>query len=309
MIAFQVNGTPVPQPSNQDLEESYTRLKSVWRVAKEFGLRGQTVHKRLVRFRGRRLGSNELTEYEKRRIMELYNDGFVRGDGKLNALVSELGRSKQTVCRWARQHGFTSMHRKMSEDLASENSRRVSFAWKNGRHPKGMLGKKHSDKTKKLISILGTGRKRSQASLLKAAKTRHANNTMYTPRTNATWKAAWREVGGRRIFFRSRWEANYARFLEHLKTSGEVSKWEHEPETFWFNGVKRGAVSYLPDFKVVFPCGRIEYHEVKGWMDARSKTKIRRMAKYHPNVALKVMDSAWYKANCRHLASVVPGWE
>ena len=85
--------------------------------------------------------------------------------------------------------------------------------------------------------------------------------------------------------------------------------WEHEPETFWFEGIKRGCMSYLPDFRVVEKSGQVEYHEVKGWMDDRSKTKIRRMAKYHPEVSLLVVDAQQYRALERTAAALVDGWE
>lgn len=128
-------------------------------------------------------------------------------------------------------------------------------------------------------------------------------------RANASWKAGWREVGCHRCYFRSRWEANYGRYLQFLLERNEIASWEHEAETFWFEGIKRGSVSYLPDFRVTLPCGKVEYHEVKGWMDARSKTKIRRMSKYHPNVKLIVIDSICYKQLQTQLNKIVPGWE
>jgi hypothetical protein len=110
-------------------------------------------------------------------------------------------------------------------------------------------------------------------------------------------------------YFRSRWEANYARYLELLRQHGKITSWDHEPETFWFNGVKRGCVSYLPDFKVTMPDGSIEYHEVKGWMDAKSKTKIKRMAKYHPSVKLIVIATKEYNALKKTAAAVIGDWE
>jgi hypothetical protein len=124
-----------------------------------------------------------------------------------------------------------------------------------------------------------------------------------------SWKSGWREVGTQRCFFRSRWEANYGRYLEFLRFNGNILAWEHEPKTFWFDGIKRGNVSYLPDFRVTNVGGLIEYHEVKGWMDSRSKTQIRRMAKYFPEVRLRIIDSVWFKKNGRLLKNLVPGWE
>ena len=178
-----------------------------------------------------------------------------------------------------------------------------------------MAGKKHTPETLKKISIASI---KNNAALteemkvkiaIKAAKTKMANGTYVMPRHKTTWKAAWREIGGKRKFFRSKWEANYAHYLQWLKEKGQIAEWEHEPTTFWFEGVKRGTVSYLPDFRVVETDGRESYHEVKGWMDDRSKTKIKRMAKYHPNVKLIVIDSKAYESIKRTASSLVPGWE
>lgn len=122
-------------------------------------------------------------------------------------------------------------------------------------------------------------------------------------------KAAWREFGGQRNFYRSKWEANYGRYLEFLKHYGEIREWAHEAQTFWFNGIKRGVVSYLPDFRVLRLDMSFEYHEVKGWMDGRSKTKIKRMAKYYPNVKLVVIGSKQYTEIKNKLSKMIEGWE
>lgn len=121
--------------------------------------------------------------------------------------------------------------------------------------------------------------------------------------------AGWREIGGKRNYYRSRWEANYARYLEWLRERGEIESWEHEPKTFWFEAIKRGVRSYLPDFRVVTKSGSVEYHEVKGRMDQRSRTKISRMAKYHPGVSLLVIGKRSYLELHARLGRVVPGWE
>ena len=118
-----------------------------------------------------------------------------------------------------------------------------------------------------------------------------------------------REVGGKSCRFRSAWEANYARFLEWQKSRGEIADWVHEPETFWFKGIKRGAVSYLPDFKVTRVDGSCEYHELKGYMDAKSKTKLKRMAKYHPEVKMVLIDEKAYRQIAKFFSKTIPGWE
>ena len=68
-------------------------------------------------------------------------------------------------------------------------------------------------------------------------------------------------------------------------------------------------MSYLPDFRVTEINGSVQWHEVKGWMDARSKTTIARMARYHPTQVLIVIREAQYKEIMRKVSSLIPGWE
>lgn len=178
-----------------------------------------------------------------------------------------------------------------------------------------MKGKRHSEETKSLMSAaskrMNDARTEEQKTkyLIKAMKTKIANGTYAMPRPGTSWKAGWREIGGMRKYYRSKWEANYAYYLEWLKSKKLIADWRHEPKTFWFEGVKRGTVSYLPDFWVQELSGKDSFHEVKGWMDARSKTKIARMAKYYPDVKLVVIDSKGYEALRRSVQGLVPGWE
>lgn len=102
-------------------------------------------------------------------------------------------------------------------------------------------------------------------------------------------KPGWWTDGERRIYMRSGWEHRYADHLNLLVLAGEVEKWDYEPDTFWFETIKRGVRSYRPDFRVCLRGGAIEYHEVKGYMDPKSKTKLKRMKKYHPNVKVVLL--------------------
>ena len=91
------------------------------------------------------------------------------------------------------------------------------------------------------------------------------------------------------LFLRSRWEANFYRYLKQRR---DVAKIEYEPEdfTFWQFGHKKGTVSYTPDFKVTFKDGSYIWVEVKGGlMPAKDKTKIRRFKKYFPEEASKLV--------------------
>jgi hypothetical protein len=194
-------------------------------------------------------------------------------------------------------------------------SKSIKLWHQENQHPRGMLGKKHSEQVKKIISEKSTNIAKEMSLekrigiTLKAMKTKEKNGTMSLPRQKTTWKSGWREIGGSKKFYRSRWEANYARYLQWLKETSRIKDWKHECKTFWFDGVKRGTVSYLPDFWVQEIDESESYHEVKGWMDDKSKTKIKRMAKYHPDVKLIVITGKEYKVLESSLSSIIPEWE
>jgi hypothetical protein len=131
--------------------------------------------------------------------------------------------------------------------------------------------------------------------------------------------AGWVEVGGQRFYAKSKAEYRFACYLEWLRINDNISRWEYEPREFWFEPIKRGCVSYKPDFCTYEeigqdPCsGFIEFkqtwYEVKGYMDAKSKTKIARFRKYFPKEILIVIDSKWFSRNGKKLKGLVPGWD
>lgn len=119
---------------------------------------------------------------------------------------------------------------------------------------------------------------------------------------NAT--AAWKTVGGKRIYFRSRWEYLFALNLQWQLDNKIIESWEYEPKTFWFESIKRGVRSYKPDFRVTMAQGLSEtaqgstiWYEVKGFMDKRSKTKLARFKRFYPNERLIVVGKEWFKKN------------
>lgn len=95
-------------------------------------------------------------------------------------------------------------------------------------------------------------------------------------------------INGKEIFFRSKWEAHYALYLNFLIKQKQIRKWEYEKDVFIFEKIKFGMRSYRPDFKIYNNDGAIEYHEVKGHMTAQSKTKLRRFKKYYPKEFAKL---------------------
>lgn len=112
------------------------------------------------------------------------------------------------------------------------------------------------------------------------------------------------------MYFHSKMEANYARYLNLLQAMGIVESWRYEPETFWFLAIKRGTRSYKPDFRVQYRNERAPvYVEVKGYMDAKSKTKINRFRKYYPHFKLEIVGQKEFEAIRRKWASAIPTWE
>lgn len=279
----------------------------------------------------RGLSNKELrwSEKEVEKLKTAYNVEF-SSEINLDALSKQLRRSKSNICRKARSLGFTDRNRRvipedqkkirkpkyknpMDRSLAASFSSKEAIR-KNG-HPRGMLGKKHSEDAKDKIAKASkeaqakcTDEDRSKR-VKKMMKTREKNGTYSPARTKASWKNGWREIGDRRVYFRSAWEANFARYLESLKNIGEIKSWEHEPRVFWFEGIKRGCTSYLPDFSVIDPNGHEIIYEIKGWMDSKSKTKIKRMRKYFPDVDFRVVDSTDYKRLSDKVSRKIEGWE
>lgn len=112
--------------------------------------------------------------------------------------------------------------------------------------------------------------------------------------------------GGKRIdldgqYFRSIWEANYARYLNYLGM-----KWEYEPQTFKYPYVRTGPKSYLPDFYL--PDVDV-YVEIKGWEQPRDLLRMERFDYYYPGFVVKYINSKTYHNLERMFGDKVPGWE
>lgn len=121
-------------------------------------------------------------------------------------------------------------------------------------------------------------------------------------------KGSWVEIDGKRFFARSKAEKRFGLYLNFLKQHANIKEFHHEPKTFWFDGIKRGCVSYKPDFLVEENDGTHWWAEVKGYMDAKSATKIKRFKKYFPEEELRIIDSNWVVKNSTKLKGLVKGW-
>lgn len=131
---------------------------------------------------------------------------------------------------------------------------------------------------------------------------------MWTEEYHSRSRGGTREDLG--LFLRSSWEANYARYLNFLKSLGQIFKWEYEPKTFYFEAIKRGTRSYTPDFEIWEREDSEPYFvEVKGWMDDKSRVKLDRMRKYYPDVKIVLVRESEYKEIKSKLGAMIPNWE
>jgi hypothetical protein len=198
---------------------------------------------------------------------------------------------------------------------ADTGARTKKWIEANG-HPKGMLGKKHTQEsidkmTATKLKKYGTLNMQKEDTTKKMLETRmkkYGRLDFLGSNTYSRCKSGWKTIGGNKCFFRSGWESNYACYLEWLRMKKEIKSWRHESKTFWFENIRRGVRSYLPDFEITNNDGGVEYHEVKGYMDNRSKTKIKRMAKYYPETKLIVICKKEYTA-IKKWSRLIDGWE
>lgn len=173
------------------------------------------------------------------------------------------------------------------------------------KHPKGFLGHNHSEKSKNVISQKSKNAWKNNKSGFHTKEFKDNKSTNMSIRMVnklKNWdniysrtKKGWETIGNKKYFFKSSWEVVYAKYLEWLKNKKEIIDWHYEVKTFWFEQIKRGVRSYTPDFEVINKNGKIEFHEVKGWMDSKSKTKLRRMKKYYPDIKMILIDAEIYR--------------
>lgn len=266
------------------------------------------------------------TDAEIAKLIEWYTrpNGHGRDTLHLQTLAAELGRGKANVCRKAKVLGLTKQGRPaVTDDYREKISACTKKRIGEKGHPRGALGHKHSPETRKVIGEKARkswAKRRKQPILLqlRAVQTARTNVVRYGTASPvhsfnkgqnvySRCRRGVREDLG--FFVRSRWEANYARYLVWMKNNGQIADFKYEPETFRFDGVTRGPYTYKPDFLVIEKNGNRVFHEVKGWMDPGSRSRLKRFAKFYPGVSLVVIDAKAYREIQRKVSSVIPGWE
>jgi hypothetical protein len=248
----------------------------------------------------------------------------------LKYLAQQVQRGKANVCRKARELGLTNQRRHKieggaqpkprkyatDEELRQAVSLRMRTFFATHGHPRGALGMKHTLEAKaKMVAAIKRAWRNPQSGFHTESFIQLRSDQMQArqlagelhqgySRTRSGIRA---DIG---FYVRSSWEANYARFLSWLKDRGEIKDWQYESYTFVFDAIKRGTRSYTPDFKVINLNGQHEWHEVKGWMDPKSKTRLERMAQYFPQEKVIVIDKYWFRQAYRSgLVGLIPNWE
>jgi len=197
-------------------------------------------------------------------------------------------------------------HKRTDKEKNDQSLRMKKYIDQNG-HPKGMLGKTHKKITKEKMGNISRNRWSNPEYILNGEEykqtvsdrqTKHmVNRIKENPESQyIRSKKGWIEIGNKRFFAKSSWEANMASYFQFLKDNNEIIDWDYEPKTFWFMQIKRGVRSYTPDFLITDKSGKQYYEEVKGYLDPKSKTKINRMRIYYPNIDLRLLDKKRYES-------------
>ena len=84
--------------------EAYQRLQSVWKVGREVGLCGQTVHERIKKLEIKTIHPRFTDKDEKVLLSEYVK---YRDAGNIQELANRLRRTKQFICRKAKKLGLT----------------------------------------------------------------------------------------------------------------------------------------------------------------------------------------------------------
>ena len=277
---------------------------TVKELAKELNRTEAAVRNRKNKIGVKRGNCKPFTDQEKEMIKKWYTK---ENGVNLQELSKLLNRSKTSISKIARDLGCTK-YGNYTEQERKERSVSMSKMVLSIEHPRGMLGKHHTDEVKKRVSIASSTRaanmtyEEKHEIAMKAVETKRKNGVYFNTTSNAysRTKSGIRKDLGQ--YFRSAWEANIARILDY-----EDIEWEYECKRFFFKEEVDGVLSYQPDFYL--PQFN-KWIEVKGWMDEKSKIRLKLFAEQYPeeNNNLILVDEKFYKDLYREFY-VLPNWE
>lgn len=125
-------------------------------------------------------------------------------------------------------------------------------------------------------------------------------------------------LSGRIATYHSRYEADWARYLDHLQQGGQIRAWVQNTTRFNLSegveyATKAGvdtAWSWTPDFLVWLSDGTCEIHEVSGWRHNRKAVQLEQFAIDYPNIPVReVLKADLIAIQKSGLAGEIHGWE
>jgi len=95
--------------TDQQIREAYSKTGNIWKAGEALGISGQSVHKRLVSL-GIDRNNKKFSQDEINRLSTCYE--IYRDAGNLESLATDMGRTKQFLCRKAKELGLTGHNKK-----------------------------------------------------------------------------------------------------------------------------------------------------------------------------------------------------
>jgi hypothetical protein len=263
---------------------------------------------------------NNWTDAQIDALRQLYRDPVHKNH--LKEFAQLIGKNVSNVSRKAKQLGLDTQYGRITsyEDKTPEEKKRVDASLRTPEETKALQSQRAKER------IVRDGHPRGNRDVrvcpkcgkffdIEASEPQRYCSQICARQDRQIETTFSKGVAGRREdlngkYFRSRYEANYARYLNWLIAQGQITKWEYEPERFSFPTIKHGTTSYLPDFRVTITNGEIEYHEVKGWDYAKGQTARRRFNKYYSHLKLILLDKSFFRALRKQgIDRMIEGWE
>lgn len=246
-----------------------------------------------------KMSMNDMAEILKKNESNIYRKMKELGLKKTKRISNTINPRK--VYRW------TEKEKKEMSKRAKENIKKNGFSKKFT-----FKGHKHNESSREKLSKVSKKQwanmtpQKLEKRKLKQRETKIKNGTLNPMKMQKNPYS--RTKGGKRkdlnnIFFRSSWEANMARYYNYLGI-----EWQFEPKTFVFKNITRGSVSYTPDFYLP---KLDKWVEVKGWMDSKSKTKLKRFEKQYPEEGqkLELITQKEYNQIKKEYSKKIENWE
>lgn len=285
--------------SDEILIESYSITGNIWKTAEEVGICGQSVYERLKKI-GIIKKMNLWTSDDDKRLIEDYL--LHKKENRLDALATQMGRTKQFICRKAKILGLTNPNDKPISDSVKSKLSEAAKSWiKDKGHPRGYLGHKHGEDTRRKLSAASLKSWNDPQSIVNSddyrqrlsdnLHNRKMNNSIYVYSNRGDHHIV---LGEKEYVFKSAWEVEIAERLNNLFVNGDILRWSYEARHFNFDDMKRKIRSYCPDFEVVTLNGDVFYIEVKGWKMKSSMKRIEMFKERYPNIKLYIIDEKEY---------------